>query len=261
MAAVPLCASLVPAMVAGPTVAPLTSPLPLTEATAVLLDAQVTVRPVSVLPFASLRVAVSWNVRPVGTEAEAGVTVTEATGAGGGAGVTVIAAVPLLPSLVAVIVAEPAATPVTRPLLLTVATAVLLLDQVMTRPVSVLPAESLVTAESCRVAPTATLADAGFTVRDATGTAVTVMAAVPLLPSLVAVIVAEPTALLVTLPLALTVATAKSLVVHVTGRPASGPPAESRATAVSCTAEPTRMVAEVGETVTDATGTGLTVTI
>src|SRR5438046_1642229 len=83
MAAVPLCASLVAVMVAGPTVAPLTSPLPLTVATAVLLDAQVTVRPVSVLPFASLRVAVSWNVRPVGTVADAGVTVTDATGAGG----------------------------------------------------------------------------------------------------------------------------------------------------------------------------------
>src|SRR5213079_43346 len=97
MAAVPLCASLVAVMVAGPTVAPLTSPLPLTVATAVLLDAQVTVRPVSVLPFASLRVAVSWTVWPVGTEAGAGVTVTEATGAGAGA-VTVMAEVPLLPS-------------------------------------------------------------------------------------------------------------------------------------------------------------------
>src|SRR5438093_4110964 len=133
MAAVPLCASLVAVMVAGPTVAPLTSPLPLTVATAVLLDAQVTVRPVSVLPFASLRVAVSWNVRPVGTEAEAGVTVTEATGAGAGA-VTVMAAVPLLPSLVAVIVADPADTPLTRPFPLTVATAVLLLAQAIVRP-------------------------------------------------------------------------------------------------------------------------------
>src|SRR5438094_871326 len=140
MAEVPLCAPLVAVMVAGPAVAPRTSPLPLTVATAVLLDAQVTVRPVSVLPFASLRVAVSWNVRPVGTEAEAGVTVTEATGAGGGAGVTVIAAVPLCPSLVAVIAAEPAAAPLTRPLLSSVATAVLLLDHVLLRPASRFPA-------------------------------------------------------------------------------------------------------------------------
>src|SRR5213080_1545278 len=155
MAAVPLCASLVAVMVAGPTVAPLTSPLPLTVATAVLLDAQVTVRPVSVLPFASLRVAVSWNVRPVGTEAEAGVTVT--------------AAVPLRPSLVAVIVAEPAAAPLTRPLLLTVATAVLLLDHVTLRPDSRFPFASLSVAVSCTAWPACTVADAGVTVTDATG--------------------------------------------------------------------------------------------
>src|SRR5207249_5658119 len=125
--------------------------------------------PVSVLPFASLRVAVSWNVRPVGTEAEAGVTVTEAAGAGGGAGVTVIAAVPLCPSLVAVIVAEPAAAPLTRPLLLTVATAVLLLDHVTLRPDSRFPFASLSVAVSCTAWPACTVADAGVTVTDATG--------------------------------------------------------------------------------------------
>src|SRR5438034_10884712 len=107
MAAVPLCASLVAVMVAGPTVAPLTSPLPLTVATAVLLDAQVTVRPVSVLPFASLRVAVCWNVSPVGTEAEAGVKVTEAPRTGGGAGGTMIAPVPLCPSRLAGMTHQP----------------------------------------------------------------------------------------------------------------------------------------------------------
>src|SRR5690349_20958464 len=94
---------------------------------------------------------------------------------GGGAGAeTVMLAVPLLPSLVAVIVAEPAATPLTRPLLLTVAMVVLLLDQVMLRPVSVFPDASLVVAASCTVAPTLTLAVAGVTATDATGTALTV---------------------------------------------------------------------------------------
>src|SRR2546425_5944566 len=48
--------------------------------------------------------------------------------------VTVIAAVPLCPSLVAVIVADPAPVPLTSPLPLTVATAVLLLPHVTTRP-------------------------------------------------------------------------------------------------------------------------------
>jgi hypothetical protein len=54
-----------------------------------------------------------------------------------------MAAVPLFPSLVAVIVTgPPAATPVTSPLLDTLAMAVLALDQVTTRPVSGLPLAS-----------------------------------------------------------------------------------------------------------------------
>src|SRR5205809_2057660 len=166
---VPLTVSDVAVIVAAPAVTPLTSPLPVTVATAGLLDAQVTVRPVRVLPFASLRVAVSWTVWPVGTEAGAGVTVTDATGAGGGGGVTVIAAVPPCPSLVAVIVAEPAAAPLTRPLLSTVATAVLLLDQVTVRPDSRFPFASLRIAVSCTVWPACTVADGGVTSTDATG--------------------------------------------------------------------------------------------
>jgi hypothetical protein len=60
-----------------------------------------------------------------------------------------MAEVALWPSEVAVMVAEPADTPVTRPLL-TVALAALLL-QVMVRPVRVLPPASLVVAVSCTV--------------------------------------------------------------------------------------------------------------
>jgi len=51
------------------------------------------------------------------------------------------------------------------------------------------------------------LAVAGETATEATGTGVTVTAALPVLASLVAVIVTVPTAPLVTSPLALTVAT------------------------------------------------------
>jgi len=54
--------------------------------------------------------------------------------------VTVTVAEPLCPSLVAVTVAVPALAPVTRPDALTVATAVLSLAQVTTRPVSGFPA-------------------------------------------------------------------------------------------------------------------------
>src|SRR5436190_983 len=100
----------------------------------------------------------------------------------GDGGVTVMAAVPLCPSLMAVIVAEPATTPLTSPLELTVATAVLLLDHAIVRPDSGLPAASFGVAVSCTVLPSFTLADAGVTVTDATGTVVTVMPAVPLCP-------------------------------------------------------------------------------
>src|SRR5437773_7795583 len=136
-------------------------------------------------------------------------------------GVTVMADVPLRPSLVAVIVAEPAATPDTSPPPLTVATAVLLLLQVTVRPVSALPLPSLGVAVSGIVPPVATLAVAGLTVTDATGTCTTVMADVPLCPSLVAVIVAVPATFPVTRPVVFTVATVVLLLDQVTVRPVS----------------------------------------
>jgi hypothetical protein len=226
-------------------------------ATLVLPLAHVTARPDSALPPASRGVAVSWTVCPVVRFADAGLTLTDATGTVE----TVIAEVPLFPSLVAVIVVEPEATPVTRPAPLTVATAVLLLAQVTTRPVSVLPAASFVAAESCCVAPAVMLADVGLTVTEATGTFVTVMEALLLVPSLVAVTVAEPTPTALTKPLPLTVATAVLPLAQLTTRPLSVLPAESLVTAVSCDVEPTTIVAELGEMVTAATGTGMTVTV
>src|SRR5437867_836294 len=134
---------------------------------------------------------------------------------------------PLFPSLVAVIVTDPAATPVTRPLADTVASAAFELVHVTARPVSTFPAASLGAAVSCVVAPTNTVAVAGLTVTDATGTLDTVTAAVPLCPSLVAVIVAAPTAIPVTSPLADTVATALLLVLQLTARPPSTLPLAS----------------------------------
>ena len=109
---------------------------------------------------------------------------------------TVTLAVPLRPSLVAVIVAVPAATPVTRPAPETVATWALSVVQVTVRPLSGWPAASLGVAVSCTVLPAATVAVAGATSTEATGAgaAVTVTCEVPLFPSLVAVTVAAPTA-------------------------------------------------------------------
>src|SRR5437867_13133205 len=86
-------------------------------------------------------------------------------------GVTVIADVPLRPSLVAVIVTgPPAATPLTSPLPFTLAIAVLLDDQVTTRPVNGLLFASLGVAVSCVVCPTCTVGAPGVAVTDASGT-------------------------------------------------------------------------------------------
>src|SRR5207249_4805279 len=80
-----------------------------------------------------------------------------------------MAGVPLLPSLVAVMVAQLAATPAMRPAEVTVAIRVFELGQVIVRPAKVFPALSLATAVGCRAPPIWTLADAGLTVTDATG--------------------------------------------------------------------------------------------
>jgi hypothetical protein len=106
--------------------------------------------------------------------------------------VTVIAALPLLPSLVAVIVAVPFFLPVTTPDCETVAIAVSLEDHAIARPVSTLPLASFVAAASVTVASSATVAVAGVTVTVATGARPTLTVDVPLFVSLVAVIVADP---------------------------------------------------------------------
>src|SRR3989441_712380 len=168
--------------------------------------------------------------------------------------VTVIAAEPVCPSLVAVIVAVPATTPPTSPLPFTVATDALLVAHVTTRPPSGVPLASFGVAVSCVVAPTGTLAVAGLTATDATGTTLTVIAAEPDWPSLVAVIVAVPAATPLTNPLPLTVATDALLVAHVTTRPPSGVPFASFGVAVSCVGPPTGRLAVAGLPATDATG-------
>src|SRR2546421_10698783 len=150
-----------------------------------------------------------------------------------------MADVPLCPSLVAVIVADPAATPVTNPLSETVAAAPLLVAQVTTRPLRAVPFASFGVAVNWVVAPTVTPAAVGLTVTEATGTLVTVMADVPLCPALVAVIVAEPAATPVTGPVPDTVATAPFLVAHATTRPVRAEPCESFGAAVKDRHRPT----------------------
>src|SRR2546426_1131944 len=228
---VPLCPSLVAVMVAEPTVTPVTRPLELTVATEVLLLDQLTVRPDSRFRYAFAVVAVTSEELLSSTVAK---TAGPIPGPAGGF-VTVTAAVPLCPSLVAVIVAVPATVPVTSPLALTVATEVLLLAHVTVRPDSGFPVASLGVATSCTVCPTWIAAVAGLTLTEATATLETVMLAVPLCPSLVAVIVADPIVTPVTSPLPSTVATEVLLLVQLTARPGSGLPLASFGVAVSCT--------------------------
>src|SRR5689334_14868625 len=87
-------------------------------------------------------------------------------------GAAVMLAVPLCPSLVAVIVTVPELTPVTRPLAATVATLGSEVFQAMLRPERVFPWASASVAESCCVFPgpvIPTVAVAGDTVTFATG--------------------------------------------------------------------------------------------
>jgi hypothetical protein len=87
---------------------------------------------------------------------------------GGGGAATLMLNVAFTLSLVAVITADPAATPVTKPVLETVAAAVLFELQVIVRPVSTLLLASRVVAVSCVVCPTI-MELAPLTVTDATG--------------------------------------------------------------------------------------------
>src|SRR3989441_845448 len=256
IAADALFPSLVAVIVVVPAATPVTRPAAEPVATAGLLLAQVPARPRSGFPPASLGVAVSCTAPPTYTFGAVGLTATEATGRLD----TVTAAVPLWPSLVAVIVADPTARPVTSPLADTVATAPLPVVQVTVRPVNTFPFASFGVAVSPTAPPTYTFGAAGLTATEATGTVDTVTAAVPLWPSLVAVIVVDPTARPVTSPLADTVATAPLLVVQVTVRPLSGLPLASLRVAVSCTAPPTYTFGAVGLTATEATGRLDTVT-
>ena len=119
--------------------------------------------------------------------------------------ITLTFADPLFPPLVAVIVALPAETAVTTPADETVATAELVVDQVIGAPGMTFPLASVAVAVSVVVPPTLRFTADGLTETFATLER-TVTVAVPLLPSLVAVIVTVPLATPVTSPDPLTVA-------------------------------------------------------
>src|SRR2546422_460449 len=151
-------------------------------------------------------------------------------------------------------VAVPSAMPLTSPVVSTAATAPLLVVHVTARPERGLPLASFTVATSRALAPTYTLAGLGLTVTEATGRFATLTFFLPFFPSLVAVIVADPTPTPLSRPLGDTVATALLLVSHVTVRPVSTFPLASLATAVSCCVEPSAIFTESGLTMTGYTG-------
>jgi len=151
-----------------------------------------------------------------------------------GAGVTVTVAVPDFPSLVALMVAVPGATPLTRPLAETVAMDELLELHETVRSVSVTPFGSFTVALNVVVVMPATiLALDGSTTTLPTATPTTVTDALPPFPSLLAVIVAEPSATPVTTPVWETVAISGLLDVQLIVRPVSSAPLASRMVALS----------------------------
>jgi hypothetical protein len=227
--AVPDFPSLVAVITAVPGASVVIAPAVEIEATPGALEVQTMLLPVSTCPFASFTVAVACVACPASTDADASDTETNATGIG----VTVIADVPVCPSLVAVIVALPAATAVTNPSTDTVATPFALDDQVTTLPPRIRLWESRNVAPSCWVLPSTTLADEGVTATVATGAEVTVSGADPLMPSLVAAIVAEPTETAVTRPVGPTVAIVGWSDAQLTARPLSSRPFASLRTTVA----------------------------
>jgi hypothetical protein len=155
----------------------------------------------------------------------------------------------------------PTATAVTSPWAVTVATPAFPELQATARPFNVPPFASSVIAVA-RDVPTAVIEfGERATVTDATGTGTTVIDEVPFFPSLVAVIVALPTDAAVTTPTLLTVAIAGLLEDQITTRSVTTTLFASRVAAESCWVAPAMIVAEGGLTVTEATGTGVTVMI
>ena len=156
------------------------------------------------VPFTSLTVADSCALAPTAIVVLEGSTVTLLTAKFE----TVTVAVPLLPSLVAVMVAVPALTALTKPSVEIDATVLSEVAHVIARPVTNVPFASFVVAVSCVFWPTEIDNGFGVTTTVATGACVTVIVAASLFPSAVPVSVAVPAPRAVTMPFASIVATA-----------------------------------------------------
>jgi hypothetical protein len=215
-AAVPVLPPALAEIVTFPGATPVTTPAADTVAIEVLLDDQVKVTPGMVLPFELRAVAVRFVVHATFTFDIDGETVIVEIG-----GCTVTVADPLFPSLVAVMTADPAATPVTNPDDETVATVPAEVLQVVTRPVRGCPVALMGVAVSWTVWPTVTLGAVGLTTTLATGTTFTVSVADACRPSTVRTTTPVPGDNAVTSPPELTLVKAGVLLDQLTLRPVS----------------------------------------
>jgi hypothetical protein len=236
-------------IVAVPLVIAVTSPADDTVAVDELDVVHVTVAPEMALSFASFTVAVSWVVSPSDVKLS---TVSDNSMLAA-AWATVTAAVASTEPEVAVIVADPLATAVTRPADETVAT-----DEFDAAHVTVgfemtVPPASLTVGVSVAVSPSdEKLRLVGARVRDA-ATWVTVAVAVALAEPDVAVIVAVPSATAVTRPADETVATDSSDVTHVTvGFEMIFPPPSRAVATIVAVSPPDEKLRLVGASVRDA---------
>jgi hypothetical protein len=225
------------------------TPVLLTLATDGALELQVIARSVSTCPLADRVIAVAWVLLPTVSDDWGAVRVMVATGTG----ITVNVAVALFPSLEAVITVVPTASVVIAPLLSTVATAGVDELHATERPVSVAPRSSRSTALAVVVAPSVSDGNASVTTTVATGAGITVSVALPVFPSLVAVMVAEPAAMADTVPPSFTVATVGDDDVQLTTRPVTAAPAAVRRSAVAFTVPPTVIWVADNATATEAT--------
>ena len=175
----PATPSAVAVMVLEPAATAVTRPEVDTAATLGVPELHDTARPVTTAPFTSRTVATKSTAPPMATVALPGATVTVPIATGD----TVTAAAPDFPSIVAVMVLEPAETAASRPVLDTVATAGALDDQSTTRPRTVLPLTSRTVATKSVAPPTVSEVEAGVTLTVAIGGGFTVTVADPIRPS------------------------------------------------------------------------------
>ena len=142
---------------------PLTTPAFDTVASAGFNDAQVIVRPASGRPMASCAMAESVTLSPSLTEGVRWLMSTATTGTG----ITVTCVEPETPSAVAVMLAEPGATPVTTPDPSTVA--IVVAEELHVKEAGIAaPFASFAAAEAWMVPPTSTWGASVVTVTDVT---------------------------------------------------------------------------------------------